>query len=83
ATVTRAGAHMVNIEGPEWLVETVKILTERAVSVWGHLGLTPQSLKLGGGYKVQARGDEARDPLPSYALAGEASRPQLLRLECA
>ncbi len=43
ATVMRAGANMVKIEGGEWLVETVKMLTERAVPVCGHLGLTPQS----------------------------------------
>ncbi len=40
ATVMRAGANMVKIEGGEWLVETVQMLTERAVPVCGHLGLT-------------------------------------------
>ncbi len=38
ATVMRAGANMVKIEGGEWLVETVQMLTERAVPVCGHLG---------------------------------------------
>ncbi len=61
ATVMRAGANMVKIEGGEWLVETVKMLTERAVPVCGHLGLTPQSVNIFGGYKVQGRGDEAGD----------------------
>ena len=58
ATVMRAGANMVKIEGGEWLVETVQMLTERAVPVCGHLGLTPQSVNIFGGYKVQGRGDD-------------------------
>lgn len=40
AVVMRAGANMVKIEGGAWLVDTVKMLTERAVPVCGHLGLT-------------------------------------------
>ena len=73
ATVMRAGANMVKIEGGEWLVETVQMLTERAVPVCGHLGLTPQSVNIFGGYKVQGRGDEAGDRLLSDALALEAA----------
>ena len=82
ATVMRAGANMVKIEGGEWLVETVQMLTERAVPVCGHLGLTPQSVNIFGGYKVQGRGDEAGDQLLSDALALEAAGAQLLVLEC-
>ena len=78
ATVMRAGANMVKIEGGEWLVETVQMLTERAVPVCGHLGLTPQSVNIFGGYKVQGRGDEAADRLLSDALALEAAGAQLL-----
>ncbi|WP_312243095.1 3-methyl-2-oxobutanoate hydroxymethyltransferase, partial [Pantoea sp.] len=47
-----AGANMVKLEGGEWLCETVLMLTERAVPVCGHLGLTPQSVNIFGGYKV-------------------------------
>lgn len=53
AVVMRAGANMVKIEGGAWLVDTVKMLTERAVPVCGHLGLTPQSVNIFGGYKIQ------------------------------
>ncbi len=37
ATVMRAGANMVKIEGGRWLAETITMLTERAVPVCGHL----------------------------------------------
>ena len=82
ATVMRAGANMVKIEGGRWLAETVKMLTERAVPVCGHLGLTPQSVNIFGGYKVQGRGDEAAQTLFDDALAIEAAGAQLLVLEC-
>ena len=81
ATVMRAGANMVKIEGGAWLVDTVKMLTDRAVPVCGHLGLTPQSVNIFGGYKVQGRGD-AGQVLLDDALALEAAGAQLLVLEC-
>jgi 3-methyl-2-oxobutanoate hydroxymethyltransferase len=78
----RAGANMVKLEGGKWLAETVRQLTERAVPVCGHLGLTPQSVNIFGGYKVQGRESEAADALLADALALEAAGAQLLVLEC-
>ena len=49
--------------------------------VCGHLGLTPQSVNVFGGYKVQGRGDAAQT-LFEDALALEAAGAQLLVLEC-
>lgn len=72
---------MVKIEGGAWLTGTVKMLTERAVPVCGHLGLTPQSVNIFGGYKIQGRGD-AGQVLLDDALALEAAGAQLLVLEC-
>lgn len=82
AEVMRAGANMVKIEGGRWLAETVKMLTERAVPVCGHLGLTPQSVNIFGGYKVQGRDEQAAQTLLDDALALEAAGAQLLVLEC-
>ena len=81
AIVMRAGANMVKLEGGAWLADTVKMLAERAVPVCGHLGLTPQSVNVFGGYKVQGRGDAAQT-LFDDALALEAAGAQLLVLEC-
>lgn len=82
AAVMRAGANMVKIEGGRWLVDTVQRLTDRAVPVCGHLGLTPQSVNIFGGYKVQGRGDEAAQTLLEDSLALEDAGAQLLVLEC-
>lgn len=78
----RAGANMVKLEGGSWLCDTVKKLTERAVPVCMHLGLTPQSVNVFGGYKVQGRGDEAANALLQDAIELEAAGAQLLVLEC-
>lgn len=82
SVVMRAGANMVKIEGGRWLTETVRMLTERAVPVCGHLGLTPQSVNIFGGYKVQGRDDAAAQTLLDDALALQAAGAQLLVLEC-
>ena len=78
----RAGANMVKLEGGARLTESVRMLTERAVPVCGHLGLTPQSVNIFGGYKVQGRDDEAAERLLADALALEAAGAQLMVLEC-
>jgi 3-methyl-2-oxobutanoate hydroxymethyltransferase len=63
------GMHAVKLEGPE--LELVAALTSRGIPVMGHLGLTPQSVHAMGGYRVQARSDEAAERLLSDALSLE------------
>ncbi|MBT0726224.1 3-methyl-2-oxobutanoate hydroxymethyltransferase [Rosenbergiella australiborealis] len=82
ARVMQAGANMVKIEGGAWLADTIRYLTERAVPVCGHLGLTPQSVNIFGGYQVQGKTEEHADQLLSDALTLEAAGMQLLVLEC-
>jgi 3-methyl-2-oxobutanoate hydroxymethyltransferase len=61
------GMHAVKIEGP--LFELAETLVSRGIPVMGHLGLTPQSVHAMGGYRVQARTDEAAERLLSDALS--------------
>ncbi|WP_162047160.1 3-methyl-2-oxobutanoate hydroxymethyltransferase [Vibrio taketomensis] len=78
----RAGANMVKIEGGDWLVDTVKMLTERAVPVCAHLGLTPQSVNIFGGFKVQGREQDKADRMVRDALALQEAGAQIVLLEC-
>ncbi|MCD1597622.1 3-methyl-2-oxobutanoate hydroxymethyltransferase [Rheinheimera aquimaris] len=78
----QAGANMVKLEGGDFLLPTVKALTERGVPVCGHLGLTPQSVHIFGGYKVQGKTDAAADAMVEQAQALQAAGAQLLVLEC-
>lgn len=79
--VIQAGAQMVKIEGGAWLAPTVRFLTERAIPVCAHLGLTPQSVHQLGGYKVQGKSSAAAEQLKADALALQAAGASLLVLE--
>lgn len=49
------GADAVKLEGGAKRVEMVRALVDCEIPVMGHLGLTPQSVNVMGGYKVQGR----------------------------
>jgi len=82
AQLMRAGASMVKVEGGAWLLGTIKGLNERGVPVCGHLGLTPQSVHVFGGYKVQGRDDSQAEDILEQAKQLEQAGIQLLVLEC-
>ncbi|PMH41253.1 3-methyl-2-oxobutanoate hydroxymethyltransferase [Vibrio sp. 10N.286.49.B3] len=82
ATLMRAGANMVKLEGGSWLAETVSMLAERAVPVCAHLGLTPQSVNIFGGYKIQGRDQEQADKMVADALTLQNAGAQIVLLEC-
>ncbi|WP_100658633.1 3-methyl-2-oxobutanoate hydroxymethyltransferase [Alteromonas flava] len=77
-----SGASMVKLEGGEWLSETIRGLVQRGVPVCGHIGLTPQSVHVFGGFKVQGRDDKQALALIQSAQALESAGAQLLVIEC-
>ncbi|HEX8611028.1 MAG TPA: 3-methyl-2-oxobutanoate hydroxymethyltransferase [Telluria sp.] len=77
----QAGAHMVKLEGGAWLAETIRFLTERAIPVCAHLGLTPQSVHQLGGYKVQGKSIESAAQLKADSLALEAAGAAIVLFE--
>ncbi len=82
ADLMRAGANMVKLEGGEWLYQSIEALTQQGIPVCGHLGLTPQSVHVFGGFKIQGRDNEAAQKMIADAKALEAAGAQLLVLEC-
>lgn len=82
AKLMSAGASMVKVEGGDWLVETIEGLNQRGVPVCGHLGLTPQSVHVFGGFKVQGRDDLQAEQMVEQAKALAHAGAQLLVLEC-
>jgi len=82
AALMRAGAHMVKIEGAGWLAESIRALADRGIPVCAHLGLTPQSVNVFGGFKVQGRQQEQARQMIEDARALEAAGAALLLLEC-
>jgi 3-methyl-2-oxobutanoate hydroxymethyltransferase len=47
------GAHAVKLEGGERMADAVRAVVAAGIPVMGHVGLTPQSVHLFGGFKVQ------------------------------
>jgi 3-methyl-2-oxobutanoate hydroxymethyltransferase len=77
ATATRfmkeGMAHAVKLEGGKAMVPEVELLVRAGIPVMGHIGFTPQSEHVLGGYRVQGRGDEAAQRTLDDALALEAA----------
>lgn len=82
ACLMRAGAHIVKLEGGAWLCDTVTRLMQGGIPACVHMGLTPQSVNVFGGYKVQGRGEDAAERMVAEARALEAAGAALLLLEC-
>jgi 3-methyl-2-oxobutanoate hydroxymethyltransferase len=81
AELMRAGAHMIKLEGGAWLASTVRFLTERAIPVCAHVGLTPQSVHILGGFKVQGKSVAGAEQMKDDALALQAAGASVLVLE--
>ena len=50
---TQCGA--IKLEGGKRMGETIRFLSERGIPVMAHIGLTPQSINILGGFKTQGR----------------------------
>ncbi|MDF3054926.1 MAG: panB [Gammaproteobacteria bacterium] len=82
ARLMQAGGELIKLEGGVWLKSTIEKLTERGIPICAHLGLTPQSIHMIGGYKVQGRETQKAKELLETALSHQASGAQMLILEC-
>ena len=81
ATLMRAGADMVKLEGGDWQIEIIRYLVERSVPVCAHLGLLPQSVHVLGGYKVQGKSKDSATLMLEQALACQEAGAQMVVLE--
>ncbi|WP_342045579.1 3-methyl-2-oxobutanoate hydroxymethyltransferase [Bacillus sp. OTU530] len=76
------GAHAVKVEGADEVVDIIGLLTRAGVPVVAHLGLTPQSVGVLGGYKVQGKDAESARKLLEDAKKCEQAGAIALVLEC-
>lgn len=61
--VKEGGAASVKLEGGARAVPAIERIVAAGIPVMGHLGLTPQSVHAFGGFKVQAREEQAAETL--------------------
>lgn len=67
--VKEGGMESVKIEGGRNVSRTVKAIVDAGIPVLGHIGLTPQTATLHGGYRVQGKNPDAGDKLVKDAIA--------------
>ena len=82
ATLVRAGAAAVKVEGGRKRLEAIGAILDTEIPVMGHLGLTPQSVHAFGGYKVQAKELDAARALVDEAVALAEAGCFAIVLEC-
>lgn len=80
--IQETGANAVKIEGAGEVINSINMLTKAGVPVMAHLGLTPQSVGVLGGYKVQGKSSEEAKQLVENALKCEQAGAFAIVLEC-
>jgi 3-methyl-2-oxobutanoate hydroxymethyltransferase len=78
----KAGANIVKLEGGKRVIDKVRAIVDADIPVMGHLGLTPQSINVTGGYKLQAVDEESIENLfeDAFALQNEGVVALVLEL---
>ncbi|WLR43715.1 3-methyl-2-oxobutanoate hydroxymethyltransferase [Bacillus carboniphilus] len=78
----QSGASAVKLEGAGQVLNIVQSLTNGGIPVVSHLGLTPQSVGVLGGYKVQGKDIQSAKQLLEDAIRCEEAGAIALVLEC-
>ncbi len=76
------GCEAVKLEGGGPMIPRIKAMSEAGIPVVGHLGLTPQTASLIGGYKVQGNTAKKARAIVDDARAIAAAGAIMLVLEC-
>jgi len=79
--VKEAGAEVVKIEGGEKRADLIRRIIDAEIPVAGHIGLTPQSVNVMGGYKVQGKSLADIEQLMRDAVALDRAGVSCLYLE--
>jgi len=80
--IAEGHATAVKIEGGRRMTPVIGALVASGIPVMGHIGLTPQSIHMIGGYRVQGRNEAAAERLLAAALALEKAGAFSVVLEC-
>jgi 3-methyl-2-oxobutanoate hydroxymethyltransferase len=76
------GANSVKLEGGAAVAETITAIVKAGIPVVGHLGLTPQTAGMMGGYRVQGATAEAARTILDDAILLEQAGVFMIVLEC-
>jgi 3-methyl-2-oxobutanoate hydroxymethyltransferase len=79
--IQEGGAEAVKIEGADF-IEEIRAIIKAQIPVMGHIGLTPQSVNLFGGYKIQGKEFATAQKLLEDAKCLEDAGVFAVVLEC-
>src|ERR1700735_121805 len=79
--VKEGGAEAVKVEGGEKRVDVIRQIIDAEIPVAGHIGLTPQSVNVMGGYKVQGQALHGIEQLMRDAVALDRAGVACIYLE--
>ena len=79
--VKEGGAEMVKLEGGERRADLIRRIIDAEIPAAGHVGLTPQSVNVMGGYKVQGKNLSGIEQLMRDAVALDRAGVSCLFLE--
>ena len=80
--IQETGAHAVKVEGANEVLFHIEALVKAGIPVVSHLGLTPQSAGVLGGFKVQGKDAEAAKKIVEDAKRCQEAGAFAITLEC-
>lgn len=80
--IKETGAKALKLEGGFDILPQIEAIVKAKIPVMGHLGLTPQSVNVFGGFKVQGKDEEGARKIIEEALALEKAGVFAIVLEC-
>ncbi|MBQ8151428.1 MAG: 3-methyl-2-oxobutanoate hydroxymethyltransferase [Firmicutes bacterium] len=80
--IKETGASAVKLEGGAAVCEQIKAIVDAGIPVCAHIGMTPQSTNVFGGFKVQGKNVEKAQQIVEDALAVQEAGAFMVVLEC-
>jgi 3-methyl-2-oxobutanoate hydroxymethyltransferase len=79
----KAGAHSIKLEGGVTIQNRIRRLVDAGIPVMGHIGLTPQSIHVLGGFRIQGKTAMEKQRLWDDAFALQDAGAFAVVIECA
>ena len=80
--IKETNANAIKLEGGAAVVEQIRAIVDTGIPVCAHIGMTPQSVNMFGGFKVQGKGEENARRVLEDALAVQKAGAFMCVLEC-
>ena len=80
--IKETGANAVKLEGGAAVTAQIKSIVDSGIPVCAHIGMTPQSVNVFGGFKVQGKGEENAERVLKDALLVQEAGAFMCVLEC-